>query len=96
MTTDDLSLAARALAVVLGWLLVVEPLIGALPLGFLEKISPFMPGTAGGRLLMTSDQLALDLPNRVDLSAWQGYGVLVLWTVVLLTLGALLLKRRDA
>ena len=86
---------AGALAVVLGWLLVVENLIAGIPLTFLEKISPFMPGTGGGRLLMTSDQLAVDLPNRVDLSAWQGYGVLVAWTVVLLAIGALLLRRRD-
>jgi len=87
---------AGALAVVLGWLLVVENLIAGIPVSFLEKISPFMPGNGGGRLLMTSEQLAVDLPNRVDLSAWQGYGVLVGWTVVLLAIGALLLRRRDA
>ena len=87
---------AGALAVVLGWLLVVEPLIGAIPVTFLEKISPFLPGTGGSRLLMTSEQLAADLPNRVDLSAWQGYGVLVAWTAVLLAIGAVLLRRRDA
>jgi len=87
---------AGALAVVLGWLLVVETLISTIPLSFLQRINPFMPGTAGGRLLMTSDQLAVDLPNQVNLSPWQGYGVLVGWTVVLLALGAVLLRRRDA
>lgn len=87
---------AGAMAVVLGWLLVVEPLIGNLPVTFLQRVSPFLPGTAGTRLLATSDQLMVDLPNRVDLTAWQGYGVLVAWTALLLTLGALLLRRRDA
>ncbi len=87
---------AGAMAVVLGLLLVVEPLIANIPVKALEAISPFLPGTAGGRLLAPSDQLAIDLPHRVDLGPWQGYAVLVAWTVLLLAIGALAVRKRDA
>lgn len=87
---------AGAVAVVLGLLLVVEPLLALVPVRFFEVVGPFLPGTAGARLLMGSTELGFDTPGRVDLTAWQGYGVLAAWTVLLLAVGALLLRRRDA
>ncbi|WP_149202302.1 ABC transporter permease subunit [Actinotalea subterranea] len=90
--------SAGALAVVLGLLLVIENVFALIPLRFFELVSPFLPSTAGTRLLLTDE--TLDSMNRVEdavqLSAWQGYGVLVVWTVVLLVLAAVLLRRRDA
>ena len=90
--------SAGALATVLGLLLVIENLF-MIPWRPLQLISPFLPGTAGGRLLMTQAQLdAMTQGSTVGavLSPWQGYGVLLAWGAVLLAVAALLLRRRDA
>lgn len=87
-----------ALGIVLGLMLVVENVIAAIPLAFFDRIEPFMPSTAGSRLISTQ-QTINDLNEAsagMDLSAWQGYGVLVAWVAVLMTLAAVLLRRRDA
>lgn len=90
--------SAGALALVLGLLLVLENLFAALPFTFFEKVSPFLPSTAGSRIL--SEDAALDTMNMVTdgvhLTPWQGYGVLLAWVAVLLTAAAVLLRRRDA
>ena len=87
-----------ALAIVLGLLLVVENVITAIPLSFFDHIEPFLPSSAGSRLILTQE--SLDLVNEasagVDLGAWQGYGVLLGWVAVLMVLAAVLLRRRDA
>jgi ABC-2 type transport system permease protein len=90
--------SAGALATVLGLLLVIENLF-MIPWKPLQLISPFLPGTAGGKLLMSQGQLdAMTQGSQVGavLSPWQGYGVLLAWVAVLLTVGALLLRRRNA
>jgi ABC-2 type transport system permease protein len=90
--------SAGALATVLGLLLVIENLF-MIPWKPLQLISPFLPGTAGGKLLMTQAQLdAMTQGSHVGvvLSAWQGYAVLLGWVAVLLTIGAALLRRRNA
>jgi ABC-2 type transport system permease protein len=90
--------SAGALALVLGLLLVLENVFAALPFTFFEKVSPFLPSTAGSRIL--SEDSALDTMNMVTdgvhLTPWQGYGVLLAWVAVLLTVAAVLLRRRDA
>lgn len=90
--------SAGALAVVLGLLLVVETAFSAIPWRPLQVISPFLPSTAGGRL--TQDAATIEGMDRFSefatLTPWQGYGVLVAWVVVLLAVGAVLLRRRDA
>ena len=35
-------------------------------------------------------------PDLPSLGAWEGYGVLVAWLVVVLALGAVRLRRQDA
>jgi len=90
--------SAGALATVLGLLLVVENLF-QIPWKPLQYISPFLPGTAGIKILQPQaeiDMMAQGSAIGADLSAWQGYGVLIIWTAVLLTLAAVLLKRRNA
>lgn len=90
--------SAGALATVLGLLLVVENLF-MIPWKPLQHISPFLPGTAGGKLLMTQAQLdAMTQGSAVGavLTPWQGYAVLLAWGAVLLTAAAVLLKRRNA
>ncbi|WP_250446007.1 ABC transporter permease [Actinotalea sp. C106] len=90
--------SAGALAVVLGLLLVIEQVLSVLPLRFFEVISPFLPSTAGTRLIMDDATLEMMDAARdtVSLSPWGGYGVLALWTVVLLAAAAVLVRRRDA
>ncbi|MGV8967036.1 MAG: ABC transporter permease subunit [Cellulomonas sp.] len=90
--------SAGALATVLGLLLVVENLF-QIPWKPLQYISPLMPGTAGIKILQPQaeiDMMAQMTERGADLSAWQGYGVLVIWTIALLAIAALLMKRRDA
>lgn len=87
-----------ALAIVLGLLLVVENVVAAIPLAFFDRIEPFLPSSAGTRLVMGQD--TIDSMNAAsigaDLGAWQGYGVLLAWVAVLMVLAAVLLRRRDA
>ncbi|MBO1751950.1 ABC transporter permease [Actinotalea sp. BY-33] len=90
--------SAGAIAVVVGLLLVVDQVLPNLPLRFFEVTSPFLPSVAGTRLLYDADTLALIDAGRdtVNLTPWEGYGVLALWTVLLLVAAAVLVRRRDA
>jgi ABC-2 type transport system permease protein len=90
--------SAGALATVLGLLLVIENLF-MIPWRPLQLISPFLPGTAGGKLLMTQAQLdgmTQGAAVGTVLSPWQGYAVMLGWVAVLLAVAALLLRRRNA
>jgi len=90
--------SAGALAVVLGLLLVVENVLAAIPLRLFELVSPFLPATAGGRLLMDDSTLTFvgTVTDGAQLSPWQGYGVMAAWVAVLLTLACVVTRRRDA
>ncbi|MET0788752.1 MAG: ABC transporter permease subunit [Cellulomonas sp.] len=91
--------SAAALATVLGLLLVAPILLSAIPWKPLTYMFPFLPGVAGQQLTQTQAQLEVSAaasPIGADLTAWQGYGVLVLWVVVVLGVAAVLLKKRDA
>jgi len=90
--------SAAALATVLGLLLVVENVFRSIPAAFFRNVSPFLPSTAGQQI--TATQATIDSMRESStatvLGAWQGYGVMMLWVVVLLAAGAVLLRRRDA
>jgi len=90
--------SAGALTAVLGLLLVVENLF-QIPWKPLQLISPFLPGTAGTKILMPQvqiDTLSQMNPLGAVLGPWQGYAVLIAWVVVLLAGAAVLLRRRNA
>jgi ABC-2 type transport system permease protein len=89
--------SAGALATVLGLLLVIENLF-LIPWKPLQHISPFLPGTAGSKLLMPKEQIDLLSQGAVGavLGPWQGFAVLVAWVVVLMAAAAMLLRRRNA
>lgn len=89
--------SAAALAIVLGQLLVLETLIANIPMRAFEVVAPFLPGTAGQRLIMDSETLtAMDsMGDGAHLTPWQGYGVLLAWVAVLLTAAAVRLRKRD-
>jgi ABC-2 type transport system permease protein len=91
--------SAAALATVLGLLLVAPILFSAIPWEPLQLANPFLPGVAGQQFTQTTEQLEMAASFSdvgVDLTAWQGYGVLVLWIVVVLGVAAVLLRKRDA
>lgn len=90
--------SAGALAIVIGLLLVVESVFGSLNIRFFQVISPFMPGRASAQLLMEDQYLTFDatLRDTVQLTPWQGYGVLVAWVVALLVAASIVMRRRDA
>lgn len=90
--------SAGALATVLGLLLVIETVVSAIPTKFFEVLGLFLPGSAGSRLLLGDETIAAmnEASAGPDLSAWQGYGVLIAWVAVLITVAAVLLRRRDA
>jgi len=81
---------AGAITGIIGFVLVVSPLTLLLPGTVGAHIHAYLP-TVAGQALVTTVQGPDDL-----LSAWQGFGVFVLWTVGLLLLADYLLKRRDA
>lgn len=88
---------AGAIAVVLGLLLVVENVVAALPFRFFEVIAPYLPQSAGSRILMDDAALAAMAEfSGTSLGPWQGYAVLAAWALVLLAAAAVLLRRRDA
>jgi len=89
--------SAGALTTVLGLLLVIENLF-LIPWKPLQTISPFLPGTAGSKILMSQEQLdALSqITTGAVLGPWQGFAVLLAWVVVLLGAAAVLLRRRNA
>lgn len=89
--------SAAALAAVLGLLLVVENLF-LIPWKPLQLLSPFLPGTAGMKIM--TPQVQIDAMSQgavgVVLGPWQGLAVLLAWVAVLLTAAAILMRRRNA
>ncbi len=81
---------AGAIATVIGVVLVLPILSGLLPSSWGAHINAYLPEQAG-MLITHTHEVSSDL-----LSPWQGFGVLCLWTAVLLVAGAYLLRRRDA
>ena len=90
--------SAAALTAVIGLLLVVENVLMIIPLRAVELISPFLPSTAGRRVLFDTEMLnATDaMAKGAHLAPWLGYGVLLGWVLVLGALAAMMLRRRDA
>lgn len=93
--------SAAGIAIVLGLLLVVEIAFAAIPWRPLQVLAPFLPSSAGGRLMLDdasieSSRAFAEASDVVSLTPWQGYGVLVAWVAVLLAVAAVLLRRRDA
>ncbi len=81
---------AGAIATVIALVLVVPPLISLIPGTIANHIHGYLP-TVAGQLVAQSAKQPADV-----LSPWQGFGVLCLWTVVLLAACGWLLVRRDA
>jgi ABC-2 type transport system permease protein len=81
---------AGAIATVIGAVLVLPILASLLPGNWGAHIQAYLPSQAGS-LISQTHQHAGDL-----LSPWQGFGVLCVWTVLLLGAAVYLLRHRDA
>jgi ABC-type transport system involved in multi-copper enzyme maturation permease subunit len=81
---------AAAITMVIGFVLVLSPLAQLLPGTIGNHIHAYLPSEAG-LLIIKTHQAKGDL-----LTPWQGYGVFAVWTVLLLVVALVLLKRRDA
>ena len=81
---------AAGITGVIAFILVLSPLAQLLPGSVGEHIHAYLPSEAGQLIAF-----AHRVPGGL-LSPWQGFGVFCLWTAVLLTAAAYLLKRRDA
>jgi ABC-2 type transport system permease protein len=78
-----------ALATLFGLLLVLPLLAQALPSSWQDDISKYLPFNAG--------TAAMETIQRSDsLSPWAGIGVLAVYVAVALSIGLVLLRRRDA
>jgi ABC-type transport system involved in multi-copper enzyme maturation permease subunit len=81
---------AGAIATIIGAVFVLPIVTGLLPGSWGAHVNAYLPEQAG-TLITHTHQQSDDL-----LSPWQGFGVLCLWTAVLLAVAAYLLDRRDA
>ena len=80
---------AAALTVVVGVVVVLSNLARTLPGAVGQHIAAYLPANAG-MLITHAHQVPTDL-----LTPWQGFGVLCLWTALLLGAAAWSLRRRD-
>jgi ABC-2 type transport system permease protein len=90
---------AGAISTMMGLLLVLPPVLMALPFSWARQIAPWVPSTAGDRIRYPD--AAFDAlnpyaePGVVALGPWQGYGVLLAWAALAVVAGLVLLRRRD-
>ena len=91
--------SAAAMSIVLGLFLIVEQvmLVVAVFNETMANIVAFLPSTAGSLITNGSMSTAmLAESNAPQLTPWEGYGVLMIWVVVVYSLGALRLQKGDA
>lgn len=81
---------AGAIFTVLGTVLLVPILIGLIPGTIANHVHGYLPTVAGELVTQTSQQ------SGDVLSAWQGFGVFCIWTVLLMAACGWLLVKRDA
>ena len=83
---------AGAISIAVGVAFVLPILAGLLPdTSFWNHLVGYLPEQAGSLIYAVRDN-----SNQAVLSAWQGFGVLCIWTALLLGVGGYLLRRRDA
>jgi ABC-2 type transport system permease protein len=81
----------------------VLPIVGTIVAGILQQnwvlnVEAVLPSSAGGNLYSYhgSDVAAPTQSGVLDLNAWQGLLVMLIWVVVANVLAVILVKRRDA
>jgi ABC-2 type transport system permease protein len=89
---------AAAIVVLLCWFFVIENLIASIPWHFFRDIAPYLPLQASQLIIMSDRAFAISRTgfDAIPLSSvWEGYGVGLIWTVVLVALAMLVFRRRD-
>lgn len=91
--------SAAAMSIVLGLFLILEQvvLVVAIFNQTVANIAAFLPSTAGS--LITGTSISGEMLNSAgapELTSWQGFGVLMIWVVVVYGLGAMRLQKGDA
>ncbi|WP_051451547.1 ABC transporter permease [Actinospica robiniae] len=81
---------AGAICTVIALVLVVGPLLQAIPGKAGQYLYTYEPTNAGYAVFQK------DLPDKFLITAWEGFAVFAAWTAVLWVLAAWLLSRRDA
>ncbi len=81
---------AAGISIVIGIVLVLPILAGLLPSSWGAHINAYLPQQAGSLIY------AVHQSSGQLLTAWEGFGVFCIWTVLLLAVAAYLLNRRDA
>ncbi len=83
---------AGAISTAVGVAFVLPILAGLLPdTSFWNHLVGYLPEQAGSLIYAVHEN-----SSQVVLSAWEGFGVLCIWTALLLGAGGYLLRRRDA
>ena len=80
---------AGAISALVGMLVVVPIITGFLPASWNESVGRYFPARAGMAVFNV-------LPDPASLSPWVGFAVLVGYAALALTVGGVLLARRDA
>lgn len=89
---------AGALALIIGLLLVIENVVALVPFDAFDYVRPFLPASAGAKVLYDSDTLSAfeAMGEAVTLSPWQGFAVLMAWVAALGAAATIALHKRDA
>lgn len=90
--------SAAGIAAALGVILLLPILVGIIGnwVGWVADIQPYLPTSAGERIMSTSSDATSASGDVTQLSPWQGLGLMYGYVVVVGAAAAVLLRRRDA
>ncbi len=92
--------AAGAIFALVTLLLILPILLSLVQLDWVQTLADYMPGAAGGSVYAPTSGFDM-LPTDMNMATskfgpWEGYGIMLAWTVGGLILAGWLLRRRDA
>lgn len=90
---------AGAITAVLGIMILLPMVLSFFNQDWVQDIAAFLPLNAAGAFLSPSgaaDAGTAAMDAGIDLTAWEGVGVVGAWAVLALILGSIVLRRRDA
>ena len=89
--------SAAGISIIVGLLLVLENLLASIPFAPVQNVAAYLPSSSGSRLLQSEAVgSVITVSDSALLTPWGGYGVMLLWVAGVLTVAAILLRRKDA